>query len=211
MPFEVTPVSETLLRFIEYDRTEAEKLGDTYTGEGGRNVLGMTATDELGNYVFRFSQTLTELAEEVGDIAAGEDLTTQIRPDVILQIMESLPDGVAYESAPYYNIPNVKRINLCLPQSAVGRPPTACQGGRAIQAIGNIFIVPHPGTTLHADGTISNTSTTGPIVDHAAWTGTLDFYACFLDANPDVEYYTISYRRQGESGWNFVAQEYKHL
>jgi hypothetical protein len=211
VPCEVTPVSETLLRFMEYDRTEAEKLGDPYTGDGGRNALGMTATDELGNYVFRFSQTLTELAEEVGDIAAGEDLTTQIRPDVILQIMESLPDGVAYESAPYYNIPNVKRINLCLPQSAVGRPPTACQGGRAIQAIGNIFIVPHPGTTLHPDGTISNTSTTGPIVDHAAWTGTLDFYACFLDANPDVEYYTISYRRQGESGWNFVTQDYKHL
>ena len=211
VPCDVTPVSETLLRFIEYDRTEAEKLGDPYTGEGNRDVLGMTITDELGNYIFRFSHSILGLTEEFGDIAAGEDIATQIRPDILIQIMESLPDGIAYESAPYYNIPNIKKINLCLPQSAVGRPPTACQGGRAIQAIGNIFIVPHPGTTLHPDGTITNTSTTGPIVDHAAWTGTLDFYACFLDSSPDVKHYTISYRRQGETGWNFVTQEYKHL
>ena len=36
-PCEVNPVSETLLRFIEYDRTDAEKLGDPYTGDGNRD------------------------------------------------------------------------------------------------------------------------------------------------------------------------------
>jgi hypothetical protein len=209
VPCDVTPVSETLLRFIEYDRTEAEKLGDPYTGEGNRSILGMTATDELGNYIFRFSQSVTELVDEVSDIAAGEDLATHIRPDLLIQVMESLPDGIAYESAPYYNIPNVKRINLCFPR--IQEPPTACQGGRAIQAIGNIFIVPHPGTTLHSDGTISNTSSTGPIVDHAAWHGTLDLYACFLDSSPKVKYYIIKYKRQGETDWHYVEQEYKHL
>jgi hypothetical protein len=210
-PCVVTPVSETILRFIEYDRTDAEKLGDPYTGEGNRQVLGLGATDEFGSYVFRFSQDLAQLGEEFSDVAVGEDLATQLRPDVILQIMESLPEGVAYESAPYYNILNVKRIDLCLPQSAVGRPPTACQGGRAIQAIGDLFIVPNPGTTLHGDGTISNTSTSGPHVDHAAWTGVLDLYACFIDSNPAVVYYTLSYKRDGESDFSFVTESYSHL
>ena len=207
-PCDVHPVSETLLRFIEYDRTDAEKLGDPYTGTGNRTVLGLSATDEFGNYVFRFSQSFAQLAEEVGDVATGEDLATQLRPDLMIQVMASLPAGVAYESAPYYNIPNVRRINLCIPQSEIRRP--TCQGGRAIQAIGDLFIVPHPGTTLHADGTVSNTSTSGPHVDHAAWTGTLDLYACFLDTTPEVKFYSLRYSLDG-SDWHFVNEAYYHL
>lgn len=207
-PCEVHPVSETLLRFMEYDRTDAEKLGDPYTGDGTRNVLGLSATDEFGSFIFRFSQTFDLLAEEVGDVAAGEDLATELRPDVILQVMASLPAGVAYESAPYYNIPNVKQIRLCIPQSQI-RVPT-CQGGRAIQAIGDIFVVPHAGTTLHTDGTVTNTSTSGPHVDHAAWTGTLDIYACFLDTIPDVAAYTLEYSLDGVE-FHFVNQFYYHL
>jgi hypothetical protein len=205
---EVHPVSETLLRFLEYDRTDAEKLGDPYTGTGNRTVLGLSATDEFGNYIFRFSQTLGELAAEVSDVAPGETLATQLRPDLMIQVMASLPNGIAYETAPYYNIPNVRRINLCIPQSQI-RVPT-CQGGRAIQAIGDIFIVQHPGTTLHADGTITNTSTSGPQVDHAAWTGTLDLYACFLDTNPKVSFYTLRYSLDG-SDWHFINEAYYHL
>lgn len=208
LPCQVHPVSETILRFEEYDRTGAEKLGDPYTGTGNRSVLGLSATDEFGNYVFRFSQTLSDLVEELGDVATGEDLATQLRPDLIIQVMSSLPAGIAYETAPYYNIPNVKRIDLCIPQDQIRRP--TCQGGRAIQAIGNMFIVPNPGTTLHADGTITNTSTSGPTVDHAAWTGTLDIFACFLDTSPKVAFYTFRESLDG-SDWHFVNQPYFHL
>jgi hypothetical protein len=208
-PCIVKPVSQTILRFKEYDRTVAEKLGAPYTGEGNQHILGTTATDEFGNYVFRFSQDLTQLVEEVEDIAADESLITEIRPDVIIELMASLPDGVLYETAPYYNISNVKRINLCLPSSELDPPRTACQGGRAIQALGNLSIITS-GTTLHSDGTVSNTNATGPIVDHAAWYHTVDLFACFLDTDPKVEHYVVRYRRQGDTKWNFVNEVYEH-
>lgn len=208
-PCIVKPVSQTILRFTEYDRTAAEKLGDPYTGDGDRHILGTTATDEFGNYVFRFSQDLAQLVEEIEDVAAGESLITEIRPDVIIEIMESLPDGVLYETAPYYNISNVKCINLCLPSSELDPPRTACQGGRAIQALGNLSIITS-GTTLHSDGTVSNTNVTGPLVDHAAWYHNVDLFACFLDTDPKVEYYVIRYRRDDDSEWNFVNEEYAH-
>lgn len=208
-PCIVKPVSQTILRFTEYDRTAAEKLGDPYTGEGDHHILGTTATDEFGNYVFRFSQDLAQLVEEIEDVAAGESLITEIRPDVIIELMESLPDGVLYETAPYYNISNVKRVNLCLPFSELDPPRTACQGGRAIQALGNLSIITS-GTTLHSDGTVSNTNITGPIVDHAAWYHRVDLFACFLDTDPKVEHYVIRYRRHGDSEWNFVNEEYAH-
>lgn len=207
----VRPVAETLLRFVEYDRTDAEKLGSPYTGEGAREVLGHAATDEFGSYVFRFSWSYAQMAGEPGDVTSTEDVAAGVRPDVIVQILEELPEGVIYETAPHFDIANVRRINLCIPQSALGRPVTACQGGRAIQAIGDIFIVPHAGTTLHADGTISNTGPSGPAVDHAAWRGTLDLYACFLDTNPKVTHCTIRYRRAGEASWSFVNEGYSHL
>ncbi|MCD4655164.1 hypothetical protein K8T06_14680, partial [bacterium] len=162
----VKPVSQTIMRFTEYDRTAAEKLGDPYAGDGDRHILGTTATDDFGNYVFRFSYDLTQMVEEVNDIAVGESLSTEIRPDIIIELMESLPSGVLYETAPYYNISNVKRINLCLPSNELDPPRTACQGGRAIQALGNLSIIT-TGTMLHSDGTVSNTNVTGPIVDHA--------------------------------------------
>lgn len=219
-PCTVSPISQTLMRFVEYDRTDAEKLGGPYTGDGDRTVLGDTATDEQGNYVFRFTWSLADIADEFADVAAGENAADQLQPDLLIQLLESLPDGVAWESAPHFNVPNVKRINLCIPESALGRPPAACQSGRAIQAIGNLFIVPHAGTTLHADGTISNTAATGPQVEHAAWRGTLDLFACFLDFrdsndNPEIAYYTIRYRRRlssgWETGWHFVNEHYTHL
>ncbi len=208
-PCTVTPVTETIMRFLEYDRTAAEKLGDPYSGEGDRQLLGTSATDEFGNYLFRFSQDLTQLVAETTDVAVGEDLATEIRPDLIIQLVESLPNDILYETAPYYNIPNVKQINLCLPSSALPGPATACQGGRAIQALGNLSIVTS-GTTLHGDGTVSNTNSTGPIVSHAAWYATVDLFACFLDTTPDVKHYVIRYRNQGETDWNFVTEQYKH-
>ncbi len=211
-PCTVKPVSQTIMRFVEYDRTAAEKLGDPYTGEGNRHVLGTTATDEFGNYVYRFSQDYAQLVEEINDVAAGESLITELRPDVIIEFMESLPDGVLYETAPYYNIPNIKRINLCLPSSKLDPPRTSCQGGRAIQALGNLSIITN-GTTLHSDGTVSNINSSGPLVDHAAWYHRLDVFACFLDTDPEVKYYIIRYRRLDGSvwsDWNYVNETYTH-
>lgn len=211
-PCSVQPVSQTIMRFSEYDRTAAEKLGGPYTGEGNRYTLGTTATDELGNYVFRFTQDLFQVVEEVEDVAVGEDLTTQVRPDIIIELMETLPDTILYQTAPYYNIPNIKNINLCLPSSELDPPRTTCQGGRAIQALGNLSIIT-TGTELHTDGTISNTNPTGPIVDHAAWYHKVDLFACFLDTDPKVAYYTLRYRYQDSTDWadsDFVIEKYSH-
>src|SRR6185295_8321132 len=95
-----------LLRFQEYDRTDAEKAGGSYTGTGSREDLGLAATDELGNYIFRFSRSPLDLASEALDVASGETLATQIFPDVIVQALGSNLD-VEFQTAPYYNIPNL--------------------------------------------------------------------------------------------------------
>jgi hypothetical protein len=211
-PCTVQPVTQTIMRFLEYDRTAAEKLGGPYTGEGNLYILGTTATDDFGNYLFRFAQDIFQVVEEVDDVAVGEDLTTQIRPDIIIELMETLPDTVLYETAPYYNIQNIKCINLCLPSSALDPPRTSCQGGRAIQALGNLSIITS-GTQLHSDGTVSNTNATGPIVDHAAWYHTVDLFACFLDTDPKVDYYTLRYRYDAGTPWaasDFVIETYSH-
>ena len=212
LPCVVKPVSQTILRFSEYDRSAVEKLGGSYKGEGDKHILGDTATDEFGNYVFRFSQDYSQLAQESGDFAQGESLITELRPDVIIELMETLPNGVLYATPPYYNIQNIKRINLCVPSSELDPPRTACQGGRAIQALGNLSIIT-TGTTLESDGTVTNTIGPGPKVDHAAWYGTVDLFACFLDTDPKVKHYVIRYRTQVNSVWSdwiFVSDEYRH-
>jgi len=210
---EVNPVAETLLRFLEYDRTAAELAGGGYTGTGVRETLGENATDEFGNYVFRFSRTLGELIAEAADIGIGESATTAALPDVIVQIMESLPAGVAFETAPYYNIPNVKRIDLCIPESELVGTEQPCQSGRAIQTLGNIAIVPNPDSQLHPDGTVSNSATAvaGPFVQHSAWVGDIYVYGCFEDASPTVSTYTWEYRLDTESDWHFVNEPYSYL
>lgn len=199
-----------LLRFLEYDRTTSELAGGTYTGMGSRCNLGLAVTDERGNYIFRFTQTLEDIAAETEDIAAGGPPTArQLRPDIIVQIISGGAAGTLYESALYPNIPNLKRINLCVPESILNPGPTACQGGRAIQSIGNIWTIPGVGNTLDTDGRITATNPTGPQITRGAWVGRLDMFACFLD-RPDVKYYTIRFRRPGES-WSFVQELYTHI
>jgi hypothetical protein len=60
-----------LLRFQEYDRTAAELAGGPYTGEGDREFLGLTVTDEVGNYIFRFSRDLGDIVDELDDQVTG--------------------------------------------------------------------------------------------------------------------------------------------
>jgi hypothetical protein len=223
------------LRFQEYDRTNAELAGGSYTGTGSRENLGVGATDRNGNYIFRFSRTLAQYIHEAQvDVAPGEDVFTQILPDVIVTLLDYMrAGGYCYESAPYWNIPFLKQINVCVPSSCVGRIPTACQGHSAIQGIGNINIgdvkagyVAPPGSppgygprvgfsnSLGEEGRITakdTTTTDVPQARCAAWFSSLDFYACFLD-HPEVAYYTMRWRKHLPlyQSWNFFTEEYRH-
>lgn len=205
-----------LLRFLEYDRTADELTGGPYSGEGTRQILGYSVTDELGNYIFRFSRTLSDIAEEVSDIeAGGAPLATQLQPDIIVQVVSGMGEavGILFETALHANMPNLRRINLCIPKDKLNPGPTACQGGRAIQSIGNIWTIAGMGNTLDAEGRITATYSTGPIITRAAWVGRLDMFACFLD-RPGVMHYTIRYRRirpGGSDSWAFVQQNYTHI
>ncbi len=204
------PLPGVSLRFQEYDRTPAELLGGPYTGTGLRELLGGCMTDANGNYIFLFTRTLAQDIDEItNDTAPGEDPFTQWYPDVIAQLVAidpAHPAGYSYESAPYWNIPHLKRINICVPSSDVPLPH-ACQSGRAIQYLGNIFV----GGANHfdADGRITthNLALDTPRVQCAAWAGLIDFYACFLD-HPDVTQYTIRYRRSASESWNWFQEAY---
>ncbi|HEX6745798.1 MAG TPA: hypothetical protein VF092_00685 [Longimicrobium sp.] len=220
------PLAGVVLRFQEYDRTGAELAGGAYTGDGAREDLGVCATDRNGNYVFRFARSLAQrFAEADVDTPVGADEVVESAPDVIAQVLDPMaPGGVRWESAPYWNVPNLKRIDICVPGY---RPTHACQGGSAIQALGNIFIgppqagPPPPGepqgfgvrigasNTLTYEGRITARNLMGPQTRCAAWAGTVDLFACFID-HPQVTHYTIRWRLLGASSWSFYQQGYIH-
>jgi hypothetical protein len=223
------PLAGRVLRFLQYDRTNAELAGGPYTGTGARETLGVCTTDRNGNYIFRFQRSFAQYLHEASvDIAPGEGLSA-ILPDVIVQLLDPMrPGGFCYESAPFWNIPFFEQVNICVPDECVGRIPTACQGHNAIQSIGNIFIgaptaAPPPGqppgygarvgfsNSLGADGRITakNVLPGTPQARCAAWFGLLDFFACFLD-HPEVTHYTIRFRPHGTMAWNFFTETYIH-
>jgi hypothetical protein len=189
------------LRFQEYDRTAAEQAGGPYTGEGPRQNLGFAVTDSQGNYIFRFSQSLADIQGEV-DEGGG------LRPDLIIQAVSGLGGGlgVLCETAVYNDIPNFRRINLCFPNNCLNPGPAACQGGRAIQAIGNISILSTATTQLDGLGRVTSSGLVS--ITKGAWFGSLHVYACFLE-HPSVERYTIEHRRDF-GAWTYVAETYKH-
>lgn len=211
-----------LLRFQEYDRTDAEKAGGSYTGTGSREDLGLAATDELGNYVFRFSRSLGDLASEALDVAGGETLATQIFPDVIVQALGSSLD-VEFETAPHYNIPNLIRIDLCMPYGSVHPSNPNCSSfDRIITKIGDIVVL-HSAiggspNLLTADGRITCRNALAPQVDCAAWRNYasggrvgLSLYACMT--YPQVASYTIRYNLDNVwtgpgANWQFVQQSH---
>jgi len=226
---ETGPLPGIVLRFQEYDRTSAELAGGAYTGTGNRENLGVCATDQNGNYIFRFSRSIPAFITESNvDVAVGENEIIQSAPDVIVQMLDVMaPGGVAFESALYANVPLLKRIDICIPKSNLGRLPTACQGQHAIQSIGNIFIgaptlsVPPFGQPpgfgprvgfnnfLGLGGRITAKNVSGPQTRCATWRGTLDLFACFLD-HPEVKTYTIRFRQFGTFAWQFFSQAYRH-
>lgn len=234
MPCLTEPGSNLTITFEEYDRTAAELAGGAYTGEGNRRLLGDTITDMNGNYIFkfRFDMTFPGL-EDSSDIASGEDVNTVMYPDVIVKIVEYSPFRVRYESAPFFNIPNLKRINLCLPESSVSTS-SSCFNGNLIGSLGNVFIGGIQNTSasilgpdlirdgysnyLDSDGKITVNSPlafAGNKVECAAWFGTVDMKGCMYDTSVSKDankiiWYTIRIRRSGTSRWEYVSQNYKH-
>jgi hypothetical protein len=201
-PCETAPIAQALLRFVEYDRTDAELGGAPHEGFGDREILGVSATDEAGRYLFSFQRSVAQIAEEATeDVPTGGDAAVHARPDLIIQFVDE-PEGVAvHETAPFYNIANVRRINLCV--KAADLVPKVCRGDRVFQYLGDIPIVNNPGAQLHADGTITNNpslSESGPSIERGAWNGTLDIFGCFEDAAETVTHYTVEYR-VADGGW----------
>ena len=197
------------LRFEEYDRTVAELSGGAYSGTGPRENLGLTVTDRNGNYIFRFSRSIPDfLHEHDEDVAAGEDEVVQSMPDLIVKLLDSMaPGGVAFESAPYWNVPVLKRINLCFRKPA----RTGCQGGRNIQALGAIRLGLAT-TVFDPEGRITCTDTSlsdVPQARCAAWGGSVRLFGCFIGSRVPVKYYTIRHRRRtaaGFDGWQFYQE-----
>jgi hypothetical protein len=204
----VAPAPGLLLRFQEYDRTASERAGAPYTGSGARQDLGLAVTDEQGNYLFRFSPTLTDLAEETADVAAGEALATQLRPDVIVQVLGT-GLTMSWESAPYYNITNLQRIDLCVPRERV-HPSQGCGGDRVIQRVGDILMLhsaldaPGHVNTLDAEGRITCRNANAPQVDCAGWRGALRLYGCF--ASDAALRYAVYFKRPEALRWQAVNQ-----
>ncbi len=217
-----------VLKFQEYDRTGAELAGGAYTGAGLREDLGVAISDRNGNYIFRFSRTIAEFFEEAElDTGSGELAVTQSAPDIIVQLIDVMAPGtVLWESAPHFNIPSFRKINICIPE--IELHSTLCVSGQIIQALGNIFVGPAPAgprpfgeplgygqrvgfnNALGLDGRITSRNTSGPQTRCAAWFATVDLFGCFLD-HPSVTRYTIRYRAFGSGNpWISFSQELRH-
>jgi len=203
------PYASALLRFVEYDRTAAELAGGAYSGTGSREILGNVITDSFGNYVFRFQRTDFQDATELKvDVAPGESFTMQIKPDIIVQVLDPINvNQVIFESGLYANTGTCKRVNICVPKSAIGAVVNPCEGQSIIQYIGNILVAKDSsgnrggaGFTLHSSGRIS-----GGTLKCAAFSGRLSVIGCRL-TDPNVSYYTMRYFKPG-TGWVLVEED----
>lgn len=226
------PGANLTLKFSEYDRNAAELAGGAYTGTGNRTDLGHAITDMNGNYIFRFTQSFSELVTEIdADIAGGENALVWARPDIIVSVADSLhPSTIVYETAAFFNVPKMRRIDLCLPAEKV-KPTSLCFNGNLIGSLGNVFIGGNQNTAgslstaalnrngynnhLSASGKITvHNSMAGFAVDCACWGSLIDVKGCMYDLqrkknDPLVRRYTIRYKKPGGS-WQFVTQSYRH-
>ena len=226
------PGTGLTLTFEEYDRTVFEQAGGPYTGTGDRRLLGDTITDMFGNYIFRYSFDMTfPNLEDADDTFPGQSVNEFAYPDVIVKVTGLASWDVQYESAPYYNIPNLRRINLCLPRSRV-KIPASCANGNLIGSLGNVFIGGDQNTSastapaaLTRYGNGNFLEPTGVVTvgsgladftaECAAWTGVIDIFGCIYDetkalADNRIKWYTIRIRRAGVANWTYVSENYKH-
>ena len=205
---EVNPLPFAILRVLEYDRTNAEKAGGPYTGTGNRQVLGHAITDSFGNYVFRFQRTdFDDLSEIDADVASGESIFTQFKPDIIIQLLDPEDVGsVLHETALYSNINPFKRVDICFPCIS---GPRACNGQGIIQYIGDLLVILGTTGTRGGDGNILGSTgkitNAGSNVLCAAWAGRLRLIACLK--NDNIKFYTVKYKLPSEpaSQWKLVT------
>lgn len=228
----VEPGANLTLTFEEYDRTAAELAGGPYTGTGNRRLLGNAITDMNGNYIFLFTFDMSfPILEDAADIAAGQNVNVAMYPDVIIKVVNAVTGQVLFESAPYYDIPNLKRIDLCLPASQV-QVTAACFNGNLIGSLGTVYIGGSQNINastapialkrygysnyLEANGTISvNSTLAGFNVECAAWHNLIDIKGCMYDAaktaaNNKIVWYTIKIRRSTVANWTDVVQTHLH-
>lgn len=197
-------IANGALRFQEYDRTLDELGGGAYSGEGLREELGQTSTDRNGNYIFRFRRSLSQLIDETNtDVALGENESLYALPDLIVQVLgASTSGGIPYETAPYWNVPTLKRINICIP-SRYWHSPTGCHG-KPISHIGFIPLGKTSTVKLDNDGRVTCTDTSKidiPQTQCAAWWGKLRMSAC-IGKYDKVPHYTLEYRaRRPDYSW----------
>jgi hypothetical protein len=222
------------LCFTDYDRTYSELHGGAYTGTGDRDLLGYAITDMNGNYIFRF--TLPQYEQDydsVADVALGEDQTLAYRPDMIVGVPGSNPpSSVLFETAPYWNIPNLCLVNICMPCSKV-TAPSFCFNGNLIGGLGNVELGGAQNTIgstavgaldrnsygnhLHPDGTVSVQITANQAGFHATnacWFGLIDVKGCMynltrLATDPMISHYTIRFKKPG-GAWQWVSEAYTH-
>ena len=227
------------LSFEEYDRSVSELAGNPYTGEGDRLPLGNAITDMYGNYIFRFYQSRWERFRELSDYASGENRAVQILPDVIIKVQQFNPGyHLMFETAPYFNIPNLKRVDLCIPKSKVPDSQSFCWNGNLLGSIGNVYLGGSQNKTasfaaaaldrngfnnhLRANGVVTvNTShvanpTSVFSVDCACWGGVVDLKGCLFNGAtrnnnvPEIHNYTIRYKKSPLDKWEYVTEQMLH-
>ncbi|WP_117880514.1 hypothetical protein [Aureibaculum luteum] len=210
---ETGPIPYALLNFEEYDRTTAELSGGAYTGTGERENLGTINADHFGNYILRFNRTDPQnFNESEIDTASGENAFVQARPDLTIKLLDPLATSSSlFETAPYWNVPYLKRINLCIPIERSGLIPVACQGQHILQGIGNIALGKEESgvrgdfnNTLNNLGIITANADIAPKVQCAAWSGQLILRGCLK--NVGIKYYTIEYRK-GLDSWQYLTKD----
>jgi hypothetical protein len=193
---------DLLLKFIEYDRTASELAGGAYLGTGSRDDLGFASTDELGNYLFRFSQSFGDLVEEFSDVAVGESVSDALRPDLIVEVIGNGPNPVLFESGLYLDVPNIRRIDLCLPYGRLHPSPVLCDGQRIIQQVGRIMTLPGGTSTFDVDGRVTIHQPPDLVMTSGAFAGQLELFGC-LGPYTTVASFTVQ-RRTPTGGWSFV-------
>ncbi len=205
---ETGPLPFAQLDFNQYDRSSAELLGAPYTGDGTSEDLGSIHADSFGNYIFRFTRSLQDVLDEIDvDVAAGESISTQFRPDLVLQLKDPFEENeTLFETAPYWNVPFLKRINLCIPKDKAGLIPSACSGQHILSGVGNIALSAMDGAGQRDEGgnffgnsgIITAKADLAPQVRCAAFNGALLLKGCLK--NTSIKYYTIEQRNRDTFG-----------